>query len=37
MPRLWMSGPFLTVKRKRTVPPVILLMELGLSVRKVPV
>ena len=37
LPRLWMSGPFLTVRRRRTVPPVNLLMELDLSVHKVPV
>ena len=37
LPRLWMSGPFLTVKRERTVTVVNLLKELGLSARKVPV
>ena len=37
LPRLWMSGPFLTVRRRRTVPPVNLLMEFDLSVHKAPV
>ena len=36
LPRLWMSGPFLTVRRRRTVPPVNLLMEFDLSVTKRP-